>query len=188
MVSLELYIKGESAKYYNLDFGGDRHFFNKNYGAFNPPAEFLDYLSSRVCEDYWYTYFQIIPDTVVANVNYSCLDNTDGFAFEKVETNIHFAGDKSKPEAMIQEALRNVSFKDSVYLLQTIVNREGEMHASHVLHGNDTAVTNLIFRTLERITGWKPALQGGRSVKAYNKVFIRVLPGKKIKVLFQHLR
>lgn len=176
-----------SSQYFDLSFEGDKYLLRKTYGNILLPTRLLEHLSAGVCQQYLRTTIRAVPDSMSIHLQYYCPDKSSEWYFEKVPNEISFPGGIKKLEPLVQAALQQTVFKDSIFLLRAIVNPDKTINHFEVLEGADTSVTNRIIAALEKTVPWQPAIQGGRAVKAYVKLFVKVLPNSRIRLYVQNL-
>ncbi|WP_127125257.1 hypothetical protein [Pseudoflavitalea rhizosphaerae] len=189
-ISLTLDKQGKAAShYFDIGFEGDKYLLRKEYGEIPLPTALLEQLSSRVCKQNWYVSFRVVTDTIFGHLRYYCPGDSQDWDwhFEPVRNRISYPGGIKELEPLVQEALRNAVFHDSIYLLRAIVSPDKTINHFEVLEGSDKMVTDSIIAVLEKTGPWRPAMQGGRPVKAYLKLFIRVLPDQRIRLYVQNL-
>ena len=184
------YTANRNYELYNFTFMGDQYLFEKKYGHFYFPKEQIDAISRKTCDLYYYINGTITLDSIRLNLTYNCpSDDPEEKYFEKVEAGIGYKGGikilKQQLEAAINQ--KNISLpnysEDSVLIFNTILdNKDSSLKRIELIEGKYSAFSQIMMEVLIKSGPWFPPLQGGRPVKAYFKIFIRLHKGNSITV------
>ena len=71
----------------------------------------------------------------------------------------------------------------TVYIFRLLVSRDSSISSVKMVEGDSASLAaGALMDELKRSGPWIPAQQGGRSVKAYMKVYVRLEPKSKLVV------
>lgn len=170
---------------YNLNFIGDNYFFLKKYGALNFPEKELASISKNKCSNSPYVRGYIFPDSIHCIIEFLCPVETksdpDEIVFTKVEVLWGFKNGLKALQNKIQAAylkshLSNRKMSaDSAFMFSIVIDRKDScLIRIELTKGNYTPVAQFLTDELRAACGWTPAMQGGRPVRSFTKIFIRL--------------
>ncbi|RXK59404.1 hypothetical protein ESA94_14825 [Lacibacter luteus] len=178
---------------YDLNFIGDNYFFQKKYGTIRFPDREIDSLSKNKCSEFPYVRGIIYPDSIRCKIEFQCpveiKNDSDEIVFTKVEVPWGYEGGVKALQQKIQSAYQNKYVKsqhssaDSAFLFSILVDSKSScLLRIELTQGNYSSFAQFFIDELRTACQWKPNLQGGRAVRSFTKVFVRLNKNQTITV------
>lgn len=185
------YNRGGSSKSdnYNFDFQGDKYLFEKKYGDLKLPEKTINLIVKKICFPVYSLSVLMRKDSVKCILEYYCPSNepnSEDKVFIKIEVLPRYKsgiqGLQSLMGSAFKARFRNVSLSvaDSVLIYEILVdNKDSCLKRINLIEGRYSAFEQFVMDELKRSCAWLPAMQGGRGVIAYTKIFIRLNKDKR---------
>lgn len=179
---------------YNLSFIGDRYFFEKQYGKFTLPVKELAAASLNRCSLPSYINCTADAGSIKCRLEFNCPvkkeeEDEDEMVFTKVEVLSGYKNGIKELQKKIENSYRNNSqFKqkqpvETAILFDIIVdNKDSCLKRIELKRGSYSPFAQFIMDELKTSCSWTPSEQGGRPVKSYSKIFIRLNKDNSITV------
>ncbi|MFT3845742.1 MAG: hypothetical protein QM725_11860 [Lacibacter sp.] len=181
--------------WYDLNFIGDKYFFETKYGVFKLPTTEINKLVQNKCSDQYYIRGSLNADSVKCKIEFYCpvpknkTEDEDEIIFTKIEI---ISGYKNGIKALqndLQTAFNNYHFSKkinpnkSAMLFEVLIdNKDSCLKRIELKEGEYSEFTQFIIDELRNNCSWTPSIQGGRPVKSYSKIFVRLNKDKTITV------
>ena len=176
------------SEYYNLDFEGDRYLLQKKWGTVLLPEKEIALLIKRTCDAYYKLDGHWRKDSLFIRHSYWC-DSNDSDServFIAIPHRIEFKQGKEKLREQLEEVVtpyKRMLDITTVYIFRLLVSRDSSISSVKMVEGDSASLAaGVLMDELKRSGPWIPAQQGGRSVKAYMKVYVRLEPKSKLVV------
>jgi len=179
---------------YNLSFIGDSYFFEKQYGKFTLPDKELAAASLNRCGQVYFIKCTADTDSIKCRLEFNCPvtkeeTDEDEMIFIKVEVLWGYKNGIKELQKKIENSYRNNSlFKqnrpvETALLFDIIVdNKDSCLKRIELKRGSYSPFAQFIMDELKTACSWTPSEQGGRPVKSYTKIFIRLHKDNSITV------
>ena len=179
---------------YDLNFIGDNYFFLKKYGALNFPDKELASVSKNKCSKFSYARGYIYPDSIRCKIEFRCpvetKSDSDEIVFTKVEVLWGYRNGVKALQNKIQAAylkspLSNQKIlADSAFMFSIVIDRKDScLIRIELTKGNYSPIAQFLIDELRAACEWTPSMQGGRLVRSYSKIFIRLNRDRSILVV-----
>lgn len=170
---------------YDLDFIGDNYFFHKNFGLLPLPEKEITIIANTKCKNYSYARGYIYPDSIRFKIEYYCpveiKNDTNEIVFTKIEVPWGYKNGIKALQNKIQLSYQNnYSNKkqvvtDSTFMFLIIIDRkEGCLLRIELTHGSYSSLAQFLIDELRTSCEWIPNMQGGRGIRSFTKIFIRL--------------
>ena len=170
---------------YDLDFIGDNYFFHKKFGELLLPEKEIGFISKNKCASLTYARGYIYPDSIRCKVEFQCpveiKNDTDVIVFTKIEVPWGYKNGMKALQNKIHLSYqkkytnKNQILTDSAYMFSIIVDKkEGCLLRIELTHGNYSPFVQFLIDELRKACEWTPGMAGGRPVKSFIKIFIRL--------------
>ncbi len=181
---------------YNLHFTGDSYFFEKKYGTFNFPDKEIVAASLNKCSKPYYIKCSADADSIKCKLEFTCPlkkekkeGDEDEIIFTKIETLSGYKNGIKELQKKIESSYRKSNWLkqkptvDSAFLFAIIIdNKDSCLKRIELTEGNYSPFAQFIIEELKTACSWIPSQQGGRPVKSYSKIFIRLNKDNSITV------
>ncbi|MEQ1798537.1 MAG: hypothetical protein ABL872_11340 [Lacibacter sp.] len=177
---------------YDLSFIGDSYFFEKKYGRFPSPNKELAAASLNRCSKPSFIKCAADADSIKCRLEFNCpvkKEEIDEMVFTKVEILSGYKNGIKELQKKIETSYRNGSlFKknrpvETALLFDIIIdNKDSCLKRIELKRGNYSPFAQFIMDELKTSCSWTPSEQGGRPVKSYTKIFIRLNKDNSITV------
>jgi hypothetical protein len=182
-------------EFYNFNFIGDQYIFEKKYGRFLLPEKKIQGVLQKKCGPIFYLTLNAKPDTVSINLRSYCAPKKDeDRVFVKVEVWAAYKYGAKKLEERVQTALNKNNFTgtvdpaDSVAIFRVMVSaKDSCLQNIELRYGTMSSFTNIVSDALKNACGWTPALQEGRKVNAYIKIYARLNKDRSITLAYPEI-
>ena len=182
----ENYTNWKNYESYNLDFEGDVYVLEKKFGAFQFPEKEIAILIKKICNTQCDIRGIVTPDSINLQLSYTCVTipvdvDPEVKIFEKVEIIRDYIGGTKKLKSNLEQALnaKKISLtnniQDSVLIFSAVLSgKDSSMERVELIEGNYSPFSQAMMDILTIPKSWTPSLQGGRAVRSYLKIFIRL--------------
>jgi len=176
------------AECYDLNFEGDKYLLEKRWGAVPLPEMEIAFIVKHTCRDYFDLEGHWRNDSVFIQQRFRCRENSEDEIFEKVPWTIAFKPGKEKLKERLEKAaaqykqMRDNITSDAVYIFRVLVASDSSIKSIEILEGEYSSFAGVLMDELKKSGPWTPANQGGRSVKAYLRIFVRLDPKNRLVV------
>jgi hypothetical protein len=174
---------------YNFGFPGDIYLLEKKYGRIDLPEKEIVALIKKTCGEFYTIRGYITTDSIRLELSYTCTTDPEEKYFEKVEIGVRYTGSVNRLKQQLEDAIKikNIvltdNIEDSVLIFNTILdNKDSSLKRIELIEGKYSVFSQTMLETLIKSGPWLPPLQGGRPVRAYFKIFIRLQKDKAITV------
>lgn len=181
--------------WYDLNFIGDKYFFEKKYGVFNLPTAEINKLVQNKCSDQYYIRGSVKPDSIKCNFEFQCplpkvkREDDNEIIFTKVETNSRYKKgvkglQKDLETAYLSKRFSNHNEENEIPLLFNVIvdGKDSCLKRIELIEGEYSEFAQFILDELKRNCLWLPSMQSGRRVKSWVKIFVRLNKDKTITV------
>ena len=189
----------DNYEYYDFNFLGDRYLFEKKYSSLKLPEREMNIVLKKSCNQY--SYLNVIADADCTRcvLEYYCptKKETDTIkkddneeeekVFIKVENKSGYKkGMKDLAHQMETAFKKKYAYNekhpiDSALIFKILIdNRDSCLKRIELITGGYTSFTQIIMDELKNSCSWTPSLQGGRPVKSYSKIFVRLNKDRSI--------
>lgn len=182
-------------RYLNFNFIGDSVLFEKFYGPLQfPDTEFEEFLKNKRFDTH-NSVMTVSKDSVkIKSISYRIKKQKpkkDEIVFTKVEIYGGYKGGAIKLKAQIQKNFdahfsgKEIQLKDSTFIFQAIIpSKDSCLQEVRVLYGEESFFKQFIIEQLYAACQWEPAYGGGRPVKAWRRIFVRLNSDRSITVAY----
>lgn len=181
---------------YNLSFTGDNFFFEKQYGRFSFPDKELATASLNKCSKPSLIKCTADADSIKCKLEFNCpvkkevkAGDEEEIIFTKVELLSGYKNGIKELQNKIEISYRNSnlfklkrSFETALLFEIIIDNKDSCLKRIELKKGDYSEFAQFVMDELKTTCSWTPSLQGGRSVKSYTKIFIRLNKDNSITV------
>lgn len=186
----------DNYEYYDFNFLGDRYLFEKKYSALNLPEREMNIVLKKSCNPY--SYLNVIADADCTRcvLEYYCStkneretddDEEEEKVFIKVENKSRYKKGMKDLAHQMETAFKKKYVHtekhsiDSVLIFKILIdNRDSCLKRIELIVGGYSSFTKIIMDELINSCSWIPSEQGGRPVKSYNKIFVRLNKDRSI--------
>lgn len=187
------YINRNDFESYNLNFSGDLYLLNKKYIGIDFSEKEFEGLSKKYKCPYWES-IGITPDSIHLQVTYyNCATkpvDPDEIIFEKVEITRRYDGGVRGLKKYLEESIKTQDIvlsdkvEDSVLIYSVVLGKDSVLKRIEQIEGNYSSFSQSMMDALINSGQWFPSIQGGRSVKSYFKIFVRLNKDKTLTVSY----
>lgn len=187
----ENYVNRNNYESFDLSFQGDLYLLGKKYGLINFPEKEINELVKKTCGKKFSLRGIITPDSIHLQLTYNCITkpiDPEEKIFVKIEKERGYKGGVKKLKQHLEDEIKNKNIslskniEDSVLIFTAVLSKDSSLLRLELIEGNYSAFSQAIMDFLIKPRTWLPTEAGGRPVKSYSKIFIRLHKDKSLTV------